>query len=164
MAAWSLSCSIWALVPWPGIKPWLPALGARRLSHWATREVPKIFFFKKELTLVFAASAAPASHSNLLSTLFFLCLIASDYSKPLLPLSCCLLITPTAPRLLLIDFFFSLLSILTSVPCHEPLTLYAFNLDSVKPNASPGSRAQAEVEIWFICSCPGSSLLHLVFL
>ena len=35
----TLSCGIWDLVPWPGIKPKPPALGARSLSHWTTREV-----------------------------------------------------------------------------------------------------------------------------
>ena len=34
-----LSCGIWELVPWPGIKPRPPALGAQSLSHWTTREV-----------------------------------------------------------------------------------------------------------------------------
>ena len=33
------SCSTWDLVPWPGIKPWPPALGARSLSQWTIREV-----------------------------------------------------------------------------------------------------------------------------
>ena len=32
------------LVPWPGIEPRLPALGAWRLSHWAIREVPASFY------------------------------------------------------------------------------------------------------------------------
>ena len=31
----ALSCNMWDLVPWPGIEPRLPALGAWRLSHWA---------------------------------------------------------------------------------------------------------------------------------
>ena len=31
---------MWDLVPWPGIKPRAPTLGARSLSHWTTREVP----------------------------------------------------------------------------------------------------------------------------
>ena len=35
----SLSCGMWGLVPWPGIKPGPPALGVRSLSHWTTREV-----------------------------------------------------------------------------------------------------------------------------
>ena len=35
----TLSCSMWDLVPWPGIEPG-PALGARNRSHWTTREVP----------------------------------------------------------------------------------------------------------------------------
>ena len=32
-----LACGI--LVPWPGIKPELPALTAQSLNHWTTREV-----------------------------------------------------------------------------------------------------------------------------
>ena len=30
----------WSLVPWPGIKPGLPALGVWSLSHWTAREAP----------------------------------------------------------------------------------------------------------------------------
>ena len=36
----SWACSIWDLVPWPGIKPKSLGLGSRSLSHWTTREVP----------------------------------------------------------------------------------------------------------------------------
>ena len=39
------SCSMWDLVPRPGIEPRPPALGARSLSHWTTREVPWCIFF-----------------------------------------------------------------------------------------------------------------------
>ena len=35
-----LSCSMWDLFSWPGIKPRLPSLQAS-LSHWTTREMPK---------------------------------------------------------------------------------------------------------------------------
>ena len=43
MAAQSLSCGTWDLqcwdlVPWPGMEPGPPALGARSLSHWLTTE------------------------------------------------------------------------------------------------------------------------------
>ena len=41
----TLSCGMWDLVPWPGIKPRPPALGAWSLSHWTTREVPLFVFF-----------------------------------------------------------------------------------------------------------------------
>ena len=34
-----LSCSMWDLVPCPGIEPRPPALGAWSLGHWSTREV-----------------------------------------------------------------------------------------------------------------------------
>ena len=36
----ALSCSVWDLVPWPGIEPRSPALGAQSVSQWTTREVP----------------------------------------------------------------------------------------------------------------------------
>ena len=39
----TLSCSMWDLVPWPGIKPGSPALGVWSLSHWTTRDVPELF-------------------------------------------------------------------------------------------------------------------------
>ena len=35
----TLSCGIWDLAPWPGIKPSPPALGVRSFSHWTTREI-----------------------------------------------------------------------------------------------------------------------------
>ena len=39
------SCSTWDLVPWPGIEPGPPALGAQSLSHWTTREIPEFRIF-----------------------------------------------------------------------------------------------------------------------
>ena len=33
-----LSCGMWDLVPWPGIKPGPPAWGAWDLSHWITKK------------------------------------------------------------------------------------------------------------------------------
>ena len=39
-SAWTLSCGVWDLAPWLGIKPGCPALRARSFSHWTTREVP----------------------------------------------------------------------------------------------------------------------------
>ena len=38
----TLSCSMWNLVPRPEMDPGSPALGARSLCHWTTREVPHI--------------------------------------------------------------------------------------------------------------------------
>ena len=36
---WALSCGVWNLVPWPGIKPSPPGLGAWGVTHWNTRKV-----------------------------------------------------------------------------------------------------------------------------
>ena len=36
----TVRCSMWDLVPWPGIEPRPPALGTWSLSHCTTREVP----------------------------------------------------------------------------------------------------------------------------
>ena len=46
-------CSTWDLVPWPGIEPGPPALGAQSLSLWAARKVPKKIYldFYKNLVL-----------------------------------------------------------------------------------------------------------------
>ena len=40
------SCSMWHLVPWLGIEPGPPALGAQRLSYWTNRKVPWPLFQK----------------------------------------------------------------------------------------------------------------------
>ena len=44
-SSWTLSCSRWDLVPWPGMEPRAPALGPQSLSHWNSREVLSSFFF-----------------------------------------------------------------------------------------------------------------------
>ena len=41
----TLSCGVWDLVPWLGIKSGPPALGTLSHSHWTTREVPLGFLF-----------------------------------------------------------------------------------------------------------------------
>ena len=40
-----LSCGMLDLVPWWGLKPRPPALGARSLSHWTRREAPIVCFY-----------------------------------------------------------------------------------------------------------------------
>ena len=42
----SFSCSTWDLVPWPGIEPSPPTLGAQSLSHWTTRDVPRNYLMR----------------------------------------------------------------------------------------------------------------------
>ena len=50
----TLTCSMWDLIPWPGIKPMSPCIWSWSLSHWTTREVPifqslnKYFFCKNK--------------------------------------------------------------------------------------------------------------------
>ena len=39
----TLSCGLWDLVPWPGIKLQASTLGEWSLSHWTTREVSSRF-------------------------------------------------------------------------------------------------------------------------
>ena len=46
LAAQGLCCSMWDLVPQPGIQPRPPALGVQSLSHWTTREVPETLAFE----------------------------------------------------------------------------------------------------------------------
>ena len=42
---WTCSCGMWDLVPWPGIEPKPPVLGAWSLSHWTTRDFPVEIIF-----------------------------------------------------------------------------------------------------------------------
>ena len=41
----SFRCSMWDLVPWSGMEPGPPVLGAQSLSHWTTREVSVVLEF-----------------------------------------------------------------------------------------------------------------------
>ena len=36
----AMLCSMWILLPQPGIEPTPPALEVQSLNHWTTREVP----------------------------------------------------------------------------------------------------------------------------
>ena len=47
----TLTCGTWDLVPWPGIDPGAPALGAQSLSHQTTKEAPKLYFSKLSFVL-----------------------------------------------------------------------------------------------------------------
>ena len=40
----SFPCCMWDLVPWPGMEPRPPVLGAQSLSHWTTRKSLTISF------------------------------------------------------------------------------------------------------------------------
>ena len=43
----TLSWGLWDLVPWPGLEPGPPTLGAQNLSQWTTREVPSLFILMR---------------------------------------------------------------------------------------------------------------------
>ena len=67
-----ISCSMWDLVPWPGIEPRPPALGTWSLSHWTTREVPVVFLMPAILTGVLICISLIISNVEHL----FTCLLA----------------------------------------------------------------------------------------
>ena len=52
------SCSMWDLVPWPGIELRPPALGVWSLDHWTIREVPGIHFGLELLAVGFCSGSA----------------------------------------------------------------------------------------------------------
>ena len=58
LAMSGLSCSMWDLVPWPGVTPRTHILGAWSLNPWATREVPGRAF------LILEALIFPGLHSD----------------------------------------------------------------------------------------------------
>ena len=49
LAAESLSCGTWELVPWPGIKPSPPVSWAQSFSHWTNREFPSLLLGGKKV-------------------------------------------------------------------------------------------------------------------
>ena len=46
-------------VPWPGVRPVLPAMKAQSLNHWTTREVPEGLIFTSETQLLEASLHLP---------------------------------------------------------------------------------------------------------
>ena len=54
---WTLSFSLWDLVPWPVIKSGPPALGVQSPSHWTNREVPLICTLKHRIAFVKAEAS-----------------------------------------------------------------------------------------------------------
>ena len=96
------NCSMWNLVPHPGIEPRPPALGAQSLSHWTTKEVPialslalslsyqithSIWYKKHHFLLIFISPCvttisvrSASNHSNGLFFESFLLLLLSCFS------------------------------------------------------------------------------------
>ena len=68
------SCSMWNLVPWPGIEPWPPALGVQRLSHWTTMEVLRQCF-KEIVSLVMMRYITGKGKSKCLVTIIAIVII-----------------------------------------------------------------------------------------
>ena len=60
-----LSCSMWDLIPSPGIVPRPPALGEKSLSHWITRKVPGLFVLNPTVPLGLLSSLSLFSVSSL---------------------------------------------------------------------------------------------------
>ena len=60
LAALGLSCSLWCVVPLPGIEPGPSALGVQSLSHWTTRDVPWSFLIRPKM----GPSPAESWHST----------------------------------------------------------------------------------------------------
>ena len=56
------NCSIWDLVPWPGMELEPPALRAWNLGHWTTREVSCLLYF--ELLHLEFSLPCPLANSN----------------------------------------------------------------------------------------------------
>jgi len=87
------SCSLWDLVPWPGLESAPPALEARSLSHWTTREVLALFssWFRKQQTMVKSADLGVGqAQIPGLGSLLPHCVISGKWlniSEPLISLS-----------------------------------------------------------------------------
>ena len=77
VAACNLQCSMRDLVPWPGIEPRPPALGAQSLCHWTTREVPRQLFLK----MTQKAQATKKKHKLHLIEIKHFCLLRDTTKK-----------------------------------------------------------------------------------
>ena len=42
ISIFTVACDMWDLVPYPGLEPGAPALGAQSFSHWTPREAPQL--------------------------------------------------------------------------------------------------------------------------
>ena len=57
------------LVPWTGIKPLLPALGAQSLTHWTASKVPSVKFISNvKLECLLSASKSVYRNNILYKT------------------------------------------------------------------------------------------------
>ena len=78
-----LSCTMWDLVPWPGIKPRSPASGGWSLSRWTSREVPTTslnltLLFRWIVSLIKCQTLYKTSHSNKMPVSF----VSSSQNNP----------------------------------------------------------------------------------
>ena len=60
---WTLSCGMWDLVPWPGIEPRLPALGARSLSDCIPPGKSPSSNFRKRRLRIFSLTLGDTTQS-----------------------------------------------------------------------------------------------------
>ena len=69
------SCSMWDLVPWPGIKPRPSAVDVQSLSHWTIREVSMYPFFSRFLShvvIIECWAELPVLYSRSLLDMFYI--------------------------------------------------------------------------------------------
>ena len=64
LAVPNLSCCLWDLVLWPGVKPGSPALGAWRLNHWTSREVLVSVFWRILFSLLLSRGCHGVGRSS----------------------------------------------------------------------------------------------------
>ena len=77
---WTLSCGIWDLVPWPGIEPRPPELGAQSLISWTTREVPHPCLFELQGSLAAPFCLYPTHTCVLRASVRAVCAVLRHFS------------------------------------------------------------------------------------
>ena len=83
-----LHCNMQDLVPWRGIKPGSPALGAWSLSHWTTKAVPGKPIFPNDLVDFVIVARGGGSPHHIVGTWSPLCFVfLVIWSLFLLPLA-----------------------------------------------------------------------------
>ena len=89
---WTLSCGMRHLVPWPGIEPRLPALGAWSLIHWTTRVVPTNDFLIISPLSYIHQCIFPCIYWSILSLMHFKISIIASIPALQLNISACIVL------------------------------------------------------------------------
>ena len=91
ISIFTVACDMWDLVPYPGLEPGAPALGAQSFSHWTPREAPQLLNQVLPALLTASRVCTATSCTTRLGALWEqnrgICFQSSESSQPVLMLT-----------------------------------------------------------------------------